>query len=690
MSQRTMALRQHRYFRPVVGAGLTVACGLLLWATKPGELWVNASYDCLFQFPAKSVPNSVVLVQMDNHSYEMFNQKRGSPWDRGLHAEFLNQLAKDGCRLVIFDVLFQDSGESLKDDALAGALKRPNGVVLSAWLDDSTIRFNRAGMPDYDSAHVLTPLGIFLTAARTNYGVAWLERDRDLVVRRHWPFPAPADLRSLAWRAAEVLGANLDLEPQNQWLRYYGQHGCWATLNYKQATTQAAGYFKDKVVFIGNKPEDPNPAKPEDDKYNTPYTRSADPEEAVGGMEILATEFLNLLNGDWLRRSAGWIEIGILLISGLVLGGGLCGKRPAPACALALGITALVSVAAIWLSQATNYWFPWLVVVGGQAPCALVWALIGAPLPAREVVVPPISIPAVPGPEAEPMQIAGRADLPDSDDYEIFHLLGEGSFGKVWLVRNAVNQWQALKAVYLARFGSNTKPYEREFNGIRRYKPVSDKHPGLLRIDFVSTKKKQGYFYYVMELGDALEPDWEKTPSTYKPKDLAKLLQQTERRRLPTRECLRIAIQLAEALEFLHGQSLTHGDVKPQNIIFVSGQPKLADVGLVNEVTSGVQTQTGPCTPAYMAPGETAGTPQADIYALGMVLYVMFMGQEPESFPMIATTLVNGTGGAEFVRINSIILRACHPERSRRYASVREMADALKEVQATLQNELPA
>ena len=134
---------------------------------------------------------------------------------------------------------------------------------------------------------------------------------------------------------------------------------------------------------------------------------------------------------------------------------------------------------------------------------------------------------------------------------------------------------------------------------------------------------------------------------------------------------------------------MTHGDIKPQNIIFVNDQPKLADVGLVNEVTSGVQTQTGPCTPAYMAPGDVPGTPQADIYALGMVLYVMFMGQEPESFPSIATTLVNGASGPEFVRINAAILRACHPESSRRYASAREMADALKEVQATLQNELP-
>jgi len=55
--------------------------------------------------------------------------------------------------------------------------------------------------------------------------------------------------------------------------------------------------------------------------------------------------------------------------------------------------------------------------------------------------------------------------------------------------------------VYLANFDQNTDPYEREFSGIKKYQPVSDKHPGLLRVEFVS-EKQAGYFYYVMELGD--------------------------------------------------------------------------------------------------------------------------------------------------------------------------------------------
>jgi hypothetical protein len=47
--------------------------------------------------------------------------------------------------------------------------------------------------------------------------------------------------------------------------------------------------------------------------------------------------------------------------------------------------------------------------------------------------------------------------VPDVPDYELVDPpFGEGAYGKVWVVRNAVGQWQALKAIYLARFGTTT------------------------------------------------------------------------------------------------------------------------------------------------------------------------------------------------------------------------------------------
>lgn len=674
-----MTVHLHRLFRPAVGAGLTVLCGVLLWGREEGA-WVNASYDYLFRFCSGATSDRVVLIQMDNDSYGHYGQKRGESWDRSLHAELLNRLAQDGCRLVVFDTWFVGPTTDEKDEAFAQALERQRGVVLGRKsLERAEARFANPGVPDLDSASAPPLWPRFLKGTNTTWGFASLERDGDGIVRKHWPFLAPSDVMSLAWSAALAEGARPGDVPRERWLRYYNQTGGYALLNYRQASDQRPGYYTNKIVFIGSKPETSDPLPIGDDKFSTPYTRWTD--AAVGGMEILATEFLNLVNGDWLRRPSPGIELGGLIAAGLLLGGTLGQMRPLRACLMAAAISALVSLSAILLTQVTNYWVPWLVLAGGQTPCALAWTLIAARLSARQTSVPITASPPVLLPESPPARIADSSDLPDSDDYEIFHLLGEGSFGKVWLARNAINQWQALKAVYLARFGSNTGPYEREFNGIRRYKPVSDKHPGLLRIDFISTKKPQGYFYYVMELADALDGGWEKNPASYRPKDLAKLLAGVENRRLPAPECVRIALFLAEAVDFLHRQSLTHGDIKPQNIIFVHNQPKLADVGLVKDLV-GTQTHTGPCTPAFVAPGEAPGTVQADIYALGMVLYIMFMGRQPESFPAVATTLLSGASQSDFVPINSVILRACHPEAARRYPSAGALAEALRQIQS--------
>ena len=63
----------------------------------------------------------------------------------------------------------------------------------------------------------------------------------------------------------------------------------------------------------------------------------------------------------------------------------------------------------------------------------------------------------------------------------------------------------------------------------------------------------------------------------------------------------------------------------------------------------------------------------------------MFTGRNPDVFPAVATTLVDSAKPADFMRLNAVILRACQPDRSQRYASAKEVADALREVQAALE-----
>jgi serine/threonine protein kinase len=135
---------------------------------------------------------------------------------------------------------------------------------------------------------------------------------------------------------------------------------------------------------------------------------------------------------------------------------------------------------------------------------------------------------------------------------------------------------------------------------------------------------------------------------------------------------------------------LTHRDIKPQNIIFVDGHPKLADVGLTAEIRPPDQERTFVGTPGYMPPPpEMPGTVQSDLYALGMVLYVLSTGRNAAYFPEISTTLVGSPTPADFFPLNNVILKACHPDCKERYTSAAEMHAALEEACKALGGEKP-
>lgn len=659
---RFNSVTRHQYFKPVVGAGLAVLCGLVLWDSPLGERWADASYDYVFRFGARPVTNRVALVLMDNAAYGYYtNEVRGSPWSRTLHAALLDKLADDGCPLVVFDAHFRVPLEpASSDEKLATALRRQRAVVLMAKQGRSEHQEEGRNL---ESLAPDLPTERFLAAARTNWGVAWLTPDLDGIVRRHWPFPSPGPYDSLSWKAATVAGARLSQTPRERWLRYYGERGQWTTLSYHFAMGKGTNFFNDKIVFIGSKPQSPAPDG-EEDEFRTPYTHWTG--ESMGGVEIQVAAFLNLLNDEWLRRPAGWLEALTFVVAGGLLGGFLCRLRPLAALGIAVAASLGVTLGAVTWSHFTNVWFPWLVIAGAQVPCALAWALAGAVVRREpQTILEPLT----------PINI-----VPDVSDYElVLPHFAEGAYGRVWVARNAVGEWQALKAVYQSKFGQDVEPFERELKGIEHYKPVSDKHPGLLRVDFVSRRKPEGYFYYVMELGDAQTPGWEKDPVTYRPCDLAHLRAQAPRGRLPALECLRIVLPLADALEFLHQQGLTHRDIKPKNIVFVNGRPKLADVGLVAGVQQSDHDNTYVGTPGYMPPlPEPPGTPQADIYGLGMVLYVISTGRDPVLFPELSATLANAADSLDFMRLNPIILKACQPDLALRYASSAELAEALR------------
>ena len=284
---------------------------------------------------------------------------------------------------------------------------------------------------------------------------------------------------------------------------------------------------------------------------------------------------------------------------------------------------------------------------------------------------------------------AARPSLPPPiPNYELIKRIGQGSYGEVWLARTVIGEYRAVKIVYLQAF-EEALPYEREFEGIRKFEPISRSHPGLVNVLHIGRDEGAGVFWYVMELADdgsappagaSSEPDLRQRqieaaavpgvafdPLKYVPRTLRLDLQR--RGRLPFQECLRLGLSLTDALGHIHARGLVHRDIKPSNIIFVQGQPKLADIGLV---AAAGERRSLVGTEGFVAP-EGAGTPQADLYSLGKLLYEICTGKTSQRFPEPPTDLADFPELEGLRELNEIILKACNSDPAARYASAEAM-----------------
>ncbi|MCL4788557.1 MAG: protein kinase [Verrucomicrobia bacterium] len=270
-------------------------------------------------------------------------------------------------------------------------------------------------------------------------------------------------------------------------------------------------------------------------------------------------------------------------------------------------------------------------------------------------------------------------------DHTLLRRVGKGAYGEVWLARNTLGTWRAVKFVRRSSFDDD-KPFEREFAGIQRFEPISRSHGSQLNILHVG--RAEVGFYYVMELADDMsgalpgnagfptgefQPGGAQTgksalqPDTYTPRNLRSELHL--RGRLPAAECLRIGLALTTALEHLHKHGLVHRDIKPSNIVFVNGIPKLADIGLVARAEA---TMSFVGTEGFLPP-EGPGTRHADIYSLGKVLYEISTGHDRHQFPELPTNVVELTDRAELSELNEVLLKACHRDPDQRYQTAAEM-----------------
>jgi TolB-like protein len=260
-------------------------------------------------------------------------------------------------------------------------------------------------------------------------------------------------------------------------------------------------------------------------------------------------------------------------------------------------------------------------------------------------------------------------DAPQIPDFDLLHCIGRGSYGEVWLARNIVGTYRAVKIINRKAF-RDEETFEQEFSGLQRFEPVSREHDGFVAILHVGRNRAEGFFYYVMELADNESKGDRIEPETYVPKTLSHELARCGR--LSVEQSAQLGLSLSQALAELHQRGLVHRDVKPSNIIFVKGHAKLADIGLVAH--TGEKMRLG--TEGYIPP-EGPGKPQADLYSLGMVLYEATTGADRLDYPALPPDVDIMPEHEAFLKLNSVILKACDKNVRKRYQTANEISDDL-------------
>jgi CHASE2 domain-containing sensor protein len=655
----------------LTGAAWSVGLGLLLLGL--GGWPVILSYDLLFAFRPPQPRNDVVIVYLDDRSFKELGQLSTPNWDRNLHAQLLDRLTADGCRLVVFDIVFSEPGTPEANTDLARAMRANGKVVLAAAL-------NYPGRAQISTTQPLLPLPEFMDAA-AGWGIAELDvtATPGRVARQY--FVGTEHHPALPRVAARVAGVAVPSAPSlrepKPWLNYYGPPLSLPYFSFADVTNQPAGTFANKVVFVGARPTTLK-AMDEADQFRTPYTLWR--REFSPGVEIGATAFLNLVRNDALHRLARGKEILFLSGAGILLGGLIGLLRPLAAGGLALAGATLILLLAIQ-SASSHLWIPWTVVVFAQLPVALAWSLRGHfhRLKFEKEVLERTLVET--SRQAEAAKSETKASGLEIPDHTMLRCVGKGAYGDVWLARNAIGVFHAVKIVRRRDFPNDT-PYEREFKGIQKFMPISRSHPGFVNVLHVGRNDTAGFFFYIMEAADDQRSGPRIDPERYVPKTLSSEL--VGRGKLSPEETLQLGVALSLALAHLHEQQLVHRDIKPGNIIYVNGAPKFADIGLVTEQSSEAKDVSLVGTEGYVPP-EGPGSPPADVYALGKVLYEACMGRDRQLFPEVPTTIWEQPDDALVRRLNAVIGKACATSVADRYASAKELRAALAELHGVLE-----
>ena len=263
-----------------------------------------------------------------------------------------------------------------------------------------------------------------------------------------------------------------------------------------------------------------------------------------------------------------------------------------------------------------------------------------------------------------------------ADRYRIERELGQGGMATVYLAQDLKHGRKvAIKVL---------RPELAAVIGAERFlleiKTIANlQHPHILGL--IDSGEVNGTAYFVMPFveGESLRD------------------RLTRERQLPIPDAVRLATEIASALDYAHRHGVIHRDIKPENILLHDGTALVADFGIALAVSSAGgsrMTETGMSlgTPHYMSPEQAMGereiTARSDVYALGCVTYEMLLGEPPFTGPtvqsIIAKVMTEKPAGLIARRdrvpeaVEDAVLTALEKLPADRFASAAEFAAALE------------
>jgi hypothetical protein len=308
----------------------------------------------------------------------------------------------------------------------------------------------------------------------------------------------------------------------------------------------------------------------------------------------------------------------------------------------------------------------------------------------------------LPEPDPAEARILARAKAHDyttgdvlDDRFEILQLLGQGSFSKVYRVRDDVEGEE--RALKLFTSAAGDEAVRREIGALRRIQ-----HPNVVQV-FWAGKTSAGEWYLIMEFisGESLDEFV------------------TGDKRLRDREAVDVALDLLDALVAFHpdavrlkqleaqrrdgelpeaesrewtelkDKGLIHRDIKPLNVMLTRTGAKLLDFNIASRVGDPVHTQSG--TPPYQPPDadRTRWDVSTDLFAVGVLLYRLLCDGHhpfPNAIPaadvaVIAPRTIRADLKADLA---GFLVQACAPARAGRFSSAVDMRLALRTVRTDL------